>query len=75
MKFGVHILGFTIIASCCFATCEKKCWGADCADPVIFQLIDKSTQQDLVLGANPKFKLDSMQLKAGPSFDSVLIIF
>jgi hypothetical protein len=50
------------------AACEKKCWEVNCADQLNFQLIDKSSQLDLVFGITPRYKLDSMQLNKLPDF-------
>ena len=69
MKIMLLILGVFIIISFSFATCESKCWGKRCSDPINFKLVNKLTQQDLVSGANPKYHIDSMQLNRLPDFN------
>jgi len=63
-------LGVLVTVSLFFSSCviEEKCWGSSCSDPINFQLIDQITQQDLVFGGSPKFKLDSMQLNKKADF-------
>ncbi len=63
--FGISCLLLLYLPSC---TVEDKCWGAPCADNINFQLIDKTTQQDIVFGINPKYKIDSMQLNLKADF-------
>ena len=63
LYFVITCLLFFFYTSC---TVENKCWGYRCVDPILFQLIDKSTQQDLVIGVNQKYKIDSMQLNLKP---------
>jgi hypothetical protein len=47
---------------------EGKCWKATCSDPIVFRLLDKATQQNLIFGTNSKYKLDSLQLNKRPDF-------
>ena len=68
MKILLFIAAVFLIISFCFATCESKCWGLACSDPINFKLIDKVTQQDLVFGASPRYQLDSMQVNRSPDF-------
>ena len=50
-------------------SCEAKCWQVRCSDELNFQLVGKSSQQDLVFGVTQKYKLDSMQLNKLPDFN------
>jgi hypothetical protein len=49
--------------------CESPCWQAKCTDDVVFQLVDKATQQNLVFGAGKKYSNDSMQVNKVPDFN------
>ena len=68
MKILTFTLTIFIISLFSFATCEDKCFARVCVEAINFKLIDKLTQQDLVLGANPRFSPDSMQLNKSPDF-------
>ena len=52
-----------------FSDCGNKCFGEYCSDIINFKLIDQNTQNDLVLGAPPKYKLDSLQLNKAVDFN------
>ena len=52
-----------------FSDCGQKCFGESCSDTINFKLIDKTTQNDLVFGPAPKYKLDSLQLNKDVDFN------
>jgi len=52
-----------------FSDCGQKCFGESCSDIINFKLIDPNTQNDLVFGAAPKYKLDSLQLNKAIDFN------
>lgn len=51
-----------------FSDCGNKCFGEYCSDIIKYQLIDQNTQNDLLFGANPIYKLDSLQLNRTVDF-------
>ena len=68
MKTWVYNLSILIIVTCGYTACEDPCYGRSCADVINFKLIDKATQQDLLFGVNPKYKIDSLQLNLKPEY-------
>jgi hypothetical protein len=68
MKLLTSTLILLSILAFYLTSCEAKCWQVRCSDELNFQLVDKSSQQDLVFGITQKYRLDSMQLNKLPDF-------
>jgi hypothetical protein len=69
MKQLTITTAIVLILAYSLAGCEAKCWQAKCTDDIVFQLVDKATQQNLVFGPGKKYSKDSMQLNKVPDFN------
>ena len=52
-----------------FSDCNKSCWGEYCSDFINFKLLEQNTQNDLVFGVAPRYKLDSLQINRVVDFN------